>query len=260
MELRERNILVTGGGGFGVGEGVCQVLLSLGARLIINEINEEKVAVAGSKYPGCMIVKADISKSNELETMFRNIKKEVGIIHGLVNNAGVGLSKLAHEASEEEFDGLYNIDIRGVWMVSKLFVRQLLENNTQGNIVNVSSVHAHATISRYAIYASAKSAVEGLTRGMAIELGKHHIRVNAIAPGYVHSEQNYDLIRTWTNNPQQWVRDYIENEQAIPDVIQAADCGHAVAFLLSDFSTSITGQTIYIDNGDTIKLLGSLSK
>ena len=144
--------------------------------------------------------------------------------------------------------------------MSKFFVNQLLKNNSPGSIVNVSSVHARATISRYAIYASAKSAVEGLTRGMAVELGKHEIRVNAIAPGYVHAEQNYDLLRTWTNDPEQWVRDYIENEQVIHRAIKAEDCGYTVAFLLSDLSKSITGQTIYVDNGDTIKLLGSLSK
>ncbi|TAM93369.1 MAG: SDR family oxidoreductase [Chitinophagaceae bacterium] len=260
MELKERNILVTGGGGYGVGEGVCNALISFGARLIVNEINEEKAKIARGKYPGCIVVTADIRKQAELENMFLYLEKEVGVIHGLVNNAGVGLSKPAHEASKEEFDGLYDVDIRGVWMVSKLFVRQLLQNNTNGNIVNVSSVHAHATMPRYAIYASAKSAVEGLTRGMAIELGKYNIRVNAIAPGYVHAEQNYALISTWTDNPKQWVQDYIENEQAIPIAIQAIDCGNAAAFLLSDLSKSITGQTLCVDNGDTIKLVGSLSK
>lgn len=93
-----------------------------------------------------------------------------------------------------------------------------------------------------------------------MELGKHNIRVNAIAPGYVHAEQNYDLIKTWTDDPKQWVKDYIENEQVIHREIQPDDCGYTGAFLLSDLSRSITGQTIYVDNGNTIKLLGALSK
>ena len=260
MNLKDKNILVTGGAGYGVASGICKALSESGARLIINEKNEEKIDEALKAYPGAIPAIGDISKHADVEAIFNRLEKEVGLIHGLVNNAGIGLSKPFHEATEEEFDNLYDVDVKGVWMMSKFFVNQLLKNNSPGSIVNVSSVHARATISRYAIYASAKSAVEGLTRGMAVELGKHEIRVNAIAPGYVHAEQNYDLLRTWTNDPEQWVRDYIENEQVIHRAIKAEDCGYTVAFLLSDLSKSITGQTIYVDNGDTIKLLGSLSK
>lgn len=260
MDLKGKNILVTGGAGYGVGSGIAKTLSECGASLIINEKNKEKIDEALKAYPNAVPAVADVSQLSDIEVMFEHLEKEVGVIHGLVNNAGVGLSKSSHEASEQEFDNLYGIDVKGVWMVSKFFVKQLLKNHSTGNIVNVSSVHAHSTIPRYAIYASAKSAVEGLTRGMAVELGKHEIRVNAIAPGYVHAEQNYDLLRTWTDDPEKWVSDYIENEQVIHRAIQPEDCGYTVAFLLSDWSKSITGQTIYIDNGDTIKLLGSLSK
>ena len=260
MNLKDKNILVTGGAGYGVASGICKALSESGARLIINEKNEEKIDEALKAYPAAISAIGDISKHADVEAIFNRLEKEVGLIHGLVNNAGIGLSKPFHEATEEEFDNLYDVDVKGVWMMSKFFVKQLLKNNSVGSIVNVSSVHARSTILRYAIYASAKSAVEGLTRGMAVELGKHDIRVNAIAPGYVHAEQNYDLLRTWTSDPEQWVRDYIENEQVIHRAIKAEDCGYTAAFLLSDLSRSITGQTIYVDNGDTIKLLGSLSK
>ena len=259
MNLKGKNILVTGGGGFGVASGICKALSEYGARLIINEKDEEKIESILKKYPGSVPAIADVSHPGEVEELFNYLEKKVGIIHGLVNNAGIGLSKFSHEASEQEFDNLYNVDVKGLWMVSKFFARQLLKSKSTGSIVNISSVHAHATIPRYAIYASAKSAVEGLTRGMAVELGKYDIRVNAIAPGYVHAEQNYDLIRTWTDDPEKWVADYIKDEQAIHREILPEDCGYPVAFLLSDLSRSITGQIIYVDNGDTIKLLGSLS-
>ena len=260
MNLKSKNILVTGGAGFGVASGICKVLYECGARLIINEKDEGKMEAVLKKYPGSVPAIADVSDHEEVEKLFNDLEKKVGLIHGLVNNAGVGLSKPAHEATEQEFNTLYNTDVKGVWIMSKLFVRQLLKNEATGNIVNVSSVHAHSTILRYAIYASAKSAVEGLTRGMAVELGKHNIRVNAIAPGYVHAEQNYELLKTLTDDPKQWVRDYIEHEQVIHNEIHPEDCGHTVAFLLSDLSSSITGQTIYVDKGNTIKLLGALSK
>ncbi len=90
-----------------------------------------------------------------------------------------------------------------------------------------------------------------MTRGMAVELGPKNIRVNAVAPGYVHSDQNYDLISSWSDNPKQWVENYIDDYQALSFEIEPDDCGNAVAFLLSDLSRAITGQTLYVDNGTT---------
>lgn len=251
MNLTGKNILVTGGGGVGVGGGICRILARCGARIILNELNPEDAEEAAKIYPDAIPVAADISNYKEVTAMFSDIEQKVGRLHGLVNNAGIGLSKLAHVTTEREFNRLYDVDIKGLWQVSKIFVDQLIKENRPGNIVNISSIHAHSTMPRYAIYASVKSAVEGLTRGMAVELGPHSIRVNAVAPGYVHAEQNYDLIKTWTDDPLQWVKDYIEDQQVLFYEIEPEDCGNVVAFLLSDLSRAITGQTVYVDNGTT---------
>lgn len=251
MNLKGKNILVTGGGGTGVGAGVCQALVNFGANIILNERTMEKARAAAKKYPGAIPIAADIGNPLQVEQMFEEAVAKVGRLDGLVNNAGVGLSKVAHQANEEEFDKLYAVDIKGVWLTSKKFVNQLLEQGHRGNIVNISSVNAHATMSRYAIYASAKSAVEGLTRGMAVELGPFDIRVNAVGPGYVHAEQNYDLISTWSDDPEKWVKDFVKDQQVLLHDIEPVDCGNAVAFLLSDLSKAITGQTLYVDKGTT---------
>ena len=122
MDLKGKNILVTGGG-FGVGEGICKVFLLCGAELIINEKDQGKAETDSKKIPNALTIAADISKTPEVEAMFRYIEKKVGVLHGLVNNAGVGLSNPAHEATVQEFDMLYDIDIRGVWLISKFFVQ-----------------------------------------------------------------------------------------------------------------------------------------
>jgi NAD(P)-dependent dehydrogenase (short-subunit alcohol dehydrogenase family) len=224
---------------------------NFGATIILNEITLEKAEGAAARYKNAFPVAADIGDASQVEQMFETLAGEVGVIDGLVNNAGVGLSKVAHEVSEQEFDRLYDIDIKGVWQVSKAFVNQLLKNGQKGSIVNISSVNARATMSRYAIYASAKSAVEGLTMGMAVELGSHGIRVNAIGPGLVQAEQNYDLVKTWSDEPGKWLKEFPYDQQAIPEDIQAIECGNTVAFLLSDLSSGITGQTLYVDKGTT---------
>ena len=254
MNLSHLKVLVTGGAGIGVGGGVCQALDQYGATIIINDIDEQKAIEASKQYKKAIPVQADISKTDELKQMFDFIHDTVGEINGLVNNAGIGLAKRAYEVSETEFDRLYDVDIRAVWLVTKYFINQLLDHGSAGNIVNVSSVHAYATQPKYAIYASAKSAVEGFTRGIAYEMGRHNIRCNAIAPGMVHAEQNYDLIRKWTDDPKKWEQDFINDHQVLPQLIQPIDCGNVVAFLLSDLSRSITGQTIYVDAGTTIMI------
>ena len=254
MNLSNKTILVTGAAGFGVGHGVAVALSKMGARVIVNARTLEKALAVANTLPNAIAIAADITNEDQVQAMFKNLSQQVGVIHGLVNNAGIGLSKEAHKVTDQEFDNLYNIDVRAVWKLSKLFANQLIENHSQGSIINISSVHALATIAKYAVYASAKSAVEGLTKGMAVELGKHNIRVNAVAPGYVHAEQNLALIKTFADDPELWVEQHTKDYQSLPFEIQAEDCGNVVAFLVSEFSRAVTGQVIYVDNGTTSML------
>ncbi len=251
INLEGKNVLVTGGAGFGVGAGVCQAIAESGARLVVNDLDGVAAAKTAARYPGTLAIAGDIGKSEDVERIFAEAKVHCGVLHGVVNNAGVGLNKPAHEATEADFDRLFGIDVRGLWLVSKVFTNQLLETKEVGHIVNIASVHAHSTNAGYALYAAAKSAVTGLTRGMALDLGQHLIRVNAIAPGYVHSEQGFEIIRTWADDPQAWADTCRTDQQALPYFLDAVDCGYTAVFLLSNLSRGITGQTIFVDNGTT---------
>lgn len=254
MKLNKSNILVTGAAGIGVGFGICQALEEVGATIIINDINQEKINDAVAKFNNAIGLKADLTDVQEVERMFEKISAEIGVIHGLVNNAGVGLTKAVHEITEEEYDTLFDVNMKAVWRLTKYFTQQLLEHNLAGNIVNVSSVHAFASQPNYSTYASSKNAVEGFTRAVAYELGQYNIRCNAIAPGYVHAEQNLALISQWSDDPKKWVDNFIQNQQVLHRFVEPIDCGRTTVFLLSDKSRSITGQTIYVDAGKTIML------
>lgn len=254
MDLKHLKVLVTGGAGVGVGYGVCQSLHRAGAVVIINDIDAHKVEEAVARFEGAIPCVGDITKEIEVTRMFTDLASKVGTINGLVNNAGVGLVKAVHEITEEEYDNLYDVNMKGMWRITKFFVKQLINNKISGNIVNVSSVHAFASQPNYSTYASSKNAVEGFTRALAFELGKYKIRCNAIAPGMVHAEQNLDLIKQWAPDPQKWVDDFISDQQVLGHFIEPIDCGHAVSFLLSELSRSITGQTLYVDAGKTAML------
>ena len=254
IDLKNKKILVTGGGGNGLASGICSALDKLGAQLILNEIEEGCLNSVKAKYPHAYSIQADITKEDQVQAMFEEIENKIGVIDGLVNNAGVGLVKHAHEATTSDFDGLYNIDVKGLWQVSKFYVTHLLKHNHIGNIVNISSIHASRTIKKYAIYSSAKSAVEGLTRGMAMELGQYNIRVNSVGPGFVYSDQNKVLLKALTNDVDQWISDHINDYQAINNLMDPENCGNVVAFLLSDKSTGVTGQSIHVDYGTSTLL------
>ena len=251
IDLTNKNFLVTGSAGFGVGSGICKAIDLAGGTLVINDLSKEKVEKAAKKYKNAIGIVADISKSEEVERLFNEIKKKLGPLHGVINNAGIGHRKPAHETTMEEFETLFNTNFKGVWLISKAFALDCIAHEIKGNIITVSSVHAFNSTNNYSLYASAKGALNNLTRGLSIELGQYGIRCNGIAPGYVDSSYNVKAVREWSEDPDKWVKDQIEDYQSIPEVITSLDCGNAVVYLLSEYSKSITGQIIKVDSGFT---------
>ncbi len=257
QDLKGKNILITGGGGNGLASGICKALDQNGAQLIINDVSENHFTNLKDKYPHAVFIQADISRAEEVEKMFEEIEKTVGKLDGLVNNAGIGLVEYAHKVDSIGFDKLYDVDVKGLWQVSKNFVNHLLKHDHLGNIVNVTSIHVLKTVGKYALYSSAKSAVEGLTRGMAVELGKNNIRVNSVGPGFVHSDQNIHLLQSLTDDPEKWVDDHVNHYQVVNRVMEPVKCGNVIAFLLSQLSEGVTGQSIYVDHGTSLMLYGN---
>ena len=256
MNFEGKNIIVTGGAGIGVGGGICQAINEFEGHIIMVDIDASKIELAQKRYRSVKGYVADVGKLEEIKRLFNQISRDYDEVHGLVNNAGIGLIKEAHLVSEAEFDQLMAVNFKAYWMCSKQFVNLLVNRNLKGNIVNISSVQAYATQLRYALYCTSKNAIEGLTKGTAVEWGRYGIRVNAIGPGYVHAEQNYDLIRTWTDDPEGWVEEYRKNYQVEETLLDPIEIGYVAAFLLSDFSSALTGQTFYADRG-TIRMLFS---
>jgi NAD(P)-dependent dehydrogenase (short-subunit alcohol dehydrogenase family) len=252
VELNGRRILVTGADGTGVGRGVCDSIVAGGGRLVVHGYTRQSAEQAAQRWPGCGVVWGDVSDEAQAEAFVTAALDAFDGLDGLVNNAGVGLSREFFDASAAEFDWLYAVDVRGTWLTSRAVTRAWRELPGPGrSIVNVSSVNSLATLAGYALYAGAKAAINGLTRGMAVELGRFAIRCNAIAPGYVASEQGVELLGTLSDDPAHWAQAHISDQQAIAEPVNRADCGHLTAFLLSAASTGITGQVISVDNGTT---------
>ncbi|MGP3933635.1 SDR family NAD(P)-dependent oxidoreductase [Nonomuraea sp. KM88] len=252
-DLAGHTVLVTGASGPGIGSGVCDALHAAGARLVINDLVDEHVERTVRRYPGAVGVAGDVSRPDDVARIFEEAIDRAGPLTGLVNNAGVGLIAPMLDATQAEFDRVVDIDFRGVWLMSQAFARSVVAHGRPGAIVNVSSVHADKTIGQYAIYASAKAAVEGLTRACAVEFGSIGVRCNAIAPGYVPI--NRDLVPPgYPAHDASWIAAHTGSEQVLQRTIEPIDCGWAVRFLLSEQSRCVTGQVITIDAGLTARL------
>ncbi len=257
FSLKNKRVFVTGGAGVGVGSGICQAVDEAGGSLVIGSTSLSRSETAASLYRDAFAVAGDVSVEADVESMFKTVEKEIGPIDYLVNNAGIGLSKAVDETTVDEFDQICGVDLRGLWLMSRAYIRACLRDSRPGAMVNISSVHAHSTMARYGTYAGIKAGVEGLTRGLAVEYGPKGIRCNALSPGYVHATQNLKLIATWTEDPMEWVKQHSNTQQALHHEIEAIDCGRTAVFLLSEASRCISGQALYVDNGSTAMLYNS---
>jgi NAD(P)-dependent dehydrogenase (short-subunit alcohol dehydrogenase family) len=254
MDLNDRTYLVTGAAGDGVGAGVCRAIRAAGGNLVVNDIDVAGGQAAAERYGAILTTPGDVGSPEVVSTAFAAIEAQGLVLDGIVNNAGIGLRRYAHDATPEEFDRLFAVDLRGVWLVSRAFAHHAMRRGAGGTIVNVASVHAIATARRFAAYAAMKAAVAGLTRGMAVELGEAGIRCNAVAPGFVESSESRSSIATWSDDPARWIDDHRTNHQALDMAIEPEDCGRVVAFFLSDASRAVTGQVLAVDAGLTAML------
>jgi len=256
IDLHGQAVLITGSSGTaGVGIGVVEAVREAGGLPILNARAKEKLETALQRFPGAVGVVGDVSKPEDARRMIAEASQHLGMVHHLVNNAGIGLHCSPHECAEAEFDRLFGIDVRGLWLMTRAWLQHRLDGNdkVQGpaGLVNISSVHGERTMPGYAIYAGAKGAVEGLTRGLAVHYGPAGIRCNAVSPGYVHSDQNFELIANWADDPQDWVDRHTNEQQALPELIDPVDVGRVVTFLLSPSAAKMTGQVITVDAGLT---------
>jgi NAD(P)-dependent dehydrogenase (short-subunit alcohol dehydrogenase family) len=244
--------IVTGGAGPGIGHGISRVLARRGAFVAILEIDLEAAEIVrnGIQRAGgrAAIWACDISKAGDVQSVVDRLVQEHGRLDVLVNSAGIGLIRPVADATEEEFDRLASINLRGMWLCCKFAIPQM-QRQKGGSIINIASVHSRGTLPLFGLYAATKAGVVGLTRGIAVQYGPNNIRANAVCPGLVDGIQTRQIVAKLTNDVDGWLDDYARRRQAIPQLIQPEDVGRLVAFLASDEARSITGAEIPIDAG-----------
>jgi NAD(P)-dependent dehydrogenase (short-subunit alcohol dehydrogenase family) len=243
--LTGRVVLVTGAGS-GIGRASARVIAREGAKVVVSDVNAasgaETVTMIERDEGEARFLACDVSRGDQVKRLIEGVVTAHGKLDGALNNAGVGspMAMLA-DFTEEEWDRVVTINLKGVWLCMKEEIRQMLRQGG-GVIVNISSVAGLTGFTGEAPYSAAKHGVVGLTKVAALEYATQGIRVNAVCPGAIDTP----------------ILDALEGKVSRKDLAamepvgrlgRPEEIGEAVAWLLSDASSFVTGAAIPVDGG-----------
>ncbi|MBV8139528.1 MAG: SDR family oxidoreductase [Deltaproteobacteria bacterium] len=247
--LEGKVTLVTGAGG-GIGRATAVVLGQAGAKVLVSDVStrrgEETADLVRGAGAEAEFFKADVSRAADVEALIATAVKRWGRLDCAHNNAGIsGTVVNVADDTEENWDRTLAVDLKGVWLCMKYEIQQMLKQGG-GSIVNTASTAGLLGAVRMGAYAAAKHGVVGLTRTAALEYARSNIRVNAICPGVVGTP----VILGWFEANERLKKAMIAQEP-IGRVGEPQEIGNAVAWLLSDHASFVTGAAIPIDGGMT---------
>ena len=241
MANTSRVAIVTGGAQ-GIGEAIAVRLASEGCFVVIADRNSGPGLAAAARMEHAAFHCCDVSDEGEVRQLFEHVLHSYGRVDILVNNAGIIRDHMIWKMTPEEFDSVIRINLRGTWLMCRE-AAIIMKERKAGAIVNITS-RAWLGNPGQTNYAASKAGIVGLTRSLALELGPHHVRVNAVAPGLIDTPLSRGL-------PPE-VQEKLINAQPTRSMGQPQDVAEAVAFLASDRSQFMTGQVLYVDGGKSI--------
>ncbi len=246
MKLANKHIFVTGGAK-GIGEAIVRDAANEGASVSFIDIDsvsgEKLVSELSSEGKKVAFFKADVASFDQLQSAFNQSVTKFGEVTGVVNNAGVNSHADPVTMTDKQWDDFFAIDMKPVWLTAKLAL-PAMRKAKYGSIVNICSIHGRLTYPGFFPYGAAKSAVLGLTRNLALDEGKHEIRVNAVSPGYILT----DLTKTWLSGESGRL-DRANSIQPLGRMGEPFEVAKVVTFLLSDKSTYVSGSDWAVDGG-----------
>ncbi|HEY6351316.1 MAG TPA: SDR family oxidoreductase [Candidatus Angelobacter sp.] len=244
MRLANKVAIITGGGS-GIGCGIALAFTREGAKVVIAGRDSRKLdAVAKEIGPACLPQPADVSNHEDIHKLVAATVKKFGAIHILVNNAGLLLPGTAESLTEEEWDQTFNVNVRGLWLLSRAVLPHL-RSAGGGAIVNIGSVLSLVSARNRVAYAASKGAVLAMTRAMALDHAPEKIRVNCLCPGIVETE----MVARF--NMDEAARRQRVAMHPAGRFGQPEDIAQAAVFLASDESAWITGAAFPVDGGYT---------
>lgn len=239
ISLQNKNAIITGATS-GIGADILKLFIDLGAKCVASGTNEQKLAEISTIYSNVLAYKCDLKNPAEITKLLDEATQYLGTIDILVCNAGITKDGLLMQMKEEYWDNVIDTNLKSSFLLSKGVIRQMLKQKS-GRIIFISSVVGFTGNPGQTNYVASKSALTGMAKAIAKEVGSRGITVNCVAPGFISTPMTHIL-------PEEHAKK-INEQIALGKMGQPQDVANAVAFLASEAASYITGTTIHVNGG-----------
>ena len=240
INLENKNIILTGATG-GIGNSIVDTLISQKAKLLVTGTNEKKLEELKKKHKNLITLKQDISIHNELENFIDKCNAELGDrIDVLINNAGITKDNLTIRMDKNDWDKVINVNLTSTFLLSKYTIKKMLKKKS-GKIINITSVVGFTGNLGQANYSASKGGVSSMSKSLSLEYAKKNITINCIAPGFINTAMTEKINEEFKNQ--------LKSKIPLDRFGTPQDIANCTAFLCSELSNYITGETIHVNGG-----------
>ena len=239
MNLKNKKILITGATG-GIGNCLVEKFYSLKSEIVATGTNEEKLGSLKKKYPNIQVEKFKLDEHDKIEKFIESADQKLNGLDVLVNNAGITLDNLSIRMTEENWKKVLDINLTSCFLMSKYAIKKMLKKK-YGKIINITSIVGHTGNLGQANYSASKAGIIAFSKSLAIEYAKKNINVNCVSPGFIKTEM--------TDKINEEFKKTLINRIPSGDLGTGEDVANCVAFLASDQSQYINGETIHVNGG-----------
>lgn len=252
MRIKDKVVLITGAGS-GIGKSTALLFAKEGAKVVVNDLSEkhgiETVEEIQAQGGEAVFLQADVTITSDVKEMVQHALERYKKIDVLFNNAGISGVGALHETSEELWDRVVDVNLKGVFLPSKYVLPHMIERQ-EGCIINMSSCVAELGLMKRAVYSATKGAVLSLTKAMQVDYAPYNIRVNALLPGTILTPFVENYLRNAYEDYDEAL-ETIKKRQLSGQLGTPSDVAQAALFLASDESKFMMGSPLYIDGGAT---------
>jgi len=239
MNLKNKKVLITGATG-GIGNSLVKKFNELGSVILATGTNQDKLDKLKSEFKNIKIKQFKLDEHSKIEEFINTCHTELEGIDVLINNAGITLDNISIRLSDENWKKVVDINLTSTFLMCKHSIKKMLKNK-QGKIINITSIVAHTGNLGQANYAASKAGIIGFSKSLAIEYAKKKININCISPGFIKTEM--------TDKINEEFRKMLINKIPSGDLGTGQDVANSAAFLASEMSDYITGETLHVNGG-----------